>query len=85
MYEMVTGRVPFEGDNTVTIALAHLEDAVVPPSVYNPEISVSLERIILKCTEKKPERRYSCLLYTSDPYHAGQAGERDSCKDPAGP
>ncbi len=59
MYEMVTGRVPFEGDNTVTIALAHLEDAVVPPSVYNPEISVSLERIILKCTEKKPERRYS--------------------------
>lgn len=59
MYEMVTGRVPFEGDNTVTIALAHLEDAIVPPSVYNPEISLSLERIILKCTEKKPERRYS--------------------------
>lgn len=59
MYEMVTGRVPFEGENTVSIALAHLEDAMVPPSVYNPEISVSLERIILKCTEKKPDRRYS--------------------------
>lgn len=59
MYEMVTGRVPFEGDNTVSIALAHLEDAMVPPSVYNPEIPVSLERIILKCTEKKPERRYA--------------------------
>lgn len=58
MYEMVTGRLPFEGDNTVTIALAHLEDAIVPPSVYSPEISVSLERIILRCTEKKPERRY---------------------------
>lgn len=58
MYEMVTGRVPFEGDNTVAIALAHLEDAVVPPSVYNPEIPVSLERIILTCMEKKPERRY---------------------------
>lgn len=59
MYEMVTGRVPFEGENTVSIALAHLEDAMVPPSVYNPEIPVSLERIILKCAEKKPERRYS--------------------------
>lgn len=60
MYEMVTGRLPFEGENTVAIALAHLEDAVVPPSVYNPEIPVSLERIILTCMEKKPERRYSC-------------------------
>ncbi len=60
MYEMVTGRVPFEGENTVAIALAHLEDAVVPPSVYNQDIPVSLERIILTCMEKKPERRYRC-------------------------
>ncbi len=59
MYEMVTGRVPYEGDNTVSIALAHLEDAMVPPSVYVPQIPLSLERIILKCTEKKPERRYA--------------------------
>lgn len=59
MYEMVTGRLPFEGENTVSIALAHLEDAMVPPSVYNPDISSSLEQIILKCTEKKPERRYA--------------------------
>ncbi|MCI8268405.1 MAG: Stk1 family PASTA domain-containing Ser/Thr kinase [Lachnospiraceae bacterium] len=58
MYEMVTGRLPYEGDNTVAIALSHLEDAMVPPSVYNPEIPVSLERIILKCTAKKPENRY---------------------------
>lgn len=59
MYEMVTGHLPFEGDNTVSIALAHLEDAMVPPSVYNPEVSRSVEQIILKCTEKKPERRYA--------------------------
>lgn len=58
MYEMVTGRVPYEGENTVAIALAHLEAAMVPPSVYNPEIPASLERIILKCTAKKPENRY---------------------------
>ena len=59
MYEMVTGRVPYEGENTVSIALAHLEDAMVPPSVYAPQIPPNLERIILKCTEKKPERRYA--------------------------
>lgn len=58
MYEMVTGRVPFEGDNTVTVALAHLEEQITRPSVYNPQIPVSLENIILKCTEKKPEHRY---------------------------
>ncbi|MCD8083090.1 MAG: PASTA domain-containing protein, partial [Clostridiales bacterium] len=58
MYEMVTGQIPFDGENTVSIALAHLEDAIVPPSVYNPEIPVSLERIILRCCEKKPEFRY---------------------------
>ena len=38
LYEMVTGRLPYEGENTVAIALAHLEDAMVPPSVYNPQI-----------------------------------------------
>ena len=59
MYEMVTGHVPFDGDNTVTIALAHLEQPVVPPSTKNPEVTKSLERIILKCIQKKPERRYS--------------------------
>ena len=61
MYEMVTGHVPFEGDNTVTVALAHLEERVTPPSVYNPDIPISLERIILKCTEKKPENRYASI------------------------
>lgn len=59
MYEMVTGKVPFEGDSTVAIALAHLEDPITPPSIYNPNIPISLEKIILKCTEKSPERRYN--------------------------
>lgn len=61
MYEMVAGRVPFQGDNTVTVALAHLEDAITPPSLYNAAIPVALENIILKCTEKKPEYRYGTM------------------------
>ncbi len=59
LFEMVTGRVPFEGDNTVTVALAHLEDPLPLPSSYNPDVFPSFERIILKCTEKKPENRYA--------------------------
>ena len=58
MFEMVTGHVPFEGDNTVTVALAHLEEPMPDPRMLNPDVSPSLARIILKCTEKRPERRY---------------------------
>ena len=61
LYEMVTGRVPFEGDNTVAVALAHLEDPVVPPGDYNPQVYPGLEDIILKCTKKKPDRRYGSM------------------------
>ena len=61
MYEMVTGRVPFEGDNTVSVALAHLHDEMVSPSFYNVDVPIALEKIILKCTEKKPERRYNSI------------------------
>ena len=61
LYEMVTGRLPFTGDNTVSIALAHLQEQIPSPSAYNPEIPVSLEKIILKCSEKKPERRYDSI------------------------
>ncbi len=61
MFEMLTGKVPFEGDNTVTVALAHLEDPIVLPSMLNPEITPAVEQIILKCTEKKPENRYASI------------------------
>lgn len=59
MYEMITGRVPFDGDSTVAIALAHIKEPITPPSVYEPMIPVSLEKIIMKCTQKKPELRYA--------------------------
>lgn len=58
MYEMVTGKVPFEGDNTVVVALAHLETPMPKPSLYQPMLSKGLEDIILRCTEKKPGHRY---------------------------
>ena len=58
MYEMVTGRVPFDGETTVVVAVKHLQEDMVSPRVYVSDIPVSLEHIILKCTEKSPDRRY---------------------------
>ena len=59
MYEMVTGRVPFEGENNVAVALMHIQGEMIPPRAYYPDdISAGFEKIILKATQKKPERRY---------------------------
>ena len=58
LYEMVTGRVPFDGDTTVAIAIKHLQEEMVPPSVYAENLPYSLEQIILKCTQKSVNRRY---------------------------
>ena len=59
IYEMITGRVPFDGDTTVSIAVKHIEEPLPEPSVFVPDIPDSVEQIILKCTKKKRERRYS--------------------------
>lgn len=59
MYEMVTGRVPFEGETNVAVALMHIQSEMTPPRQLEPSIPVSFEKIILKCTQKKPERRYA--------------------------
>ncbi len=61
MYEMVTGRVPYDGDNNVAVALQHIQAEMVPPRRFNPECPISLEKIILKCTQKKPDLRYASV------------------------
>lgn len=61
MFEMVTGRVPFEGDTTVAVALQHLQEEIARPSIYAPDLPISFEKIILKCTQKTPDRRYQTI------------------------
>ena len=93
MFEMVTGRVPFGGDNTVTVALAHLEEPIPLPSLMNPGVTPSFERIILKCTEKKPEDRYKnaaevisdlrrALLNADDPQVGAEILKEDPLSQP---
>ena len=61
MFEMLTGRVPFDGDSTVEIALRHLQDEIPSPKKFTPELPFSTEQIILKCTQKSPDRRYQSV------------------------
>lgn len=61
LYEMVTGQVPFDGTNNVSIALKHIQEEMTPVSEIVPSVPISVERIIEKCTQKKPDRRYSMV------------------------
>ncbi|GFZ29683.1 protein kinase [Clostridium zeae] len=58
LYEMVTGRVPFDGESPVAVALKHIQEEVVPPKNINSKIPDSLNTLILKATEKEPIKRY---------------------------
>ena len=58
MYEMLTGKVPFDGDSTVEVALKHLQEDIISPREYIPDLPRAIEQIILRCTEKSPDRRY---------------------------
>ncbi|MBS6501117.1 MAG: Stk1 family PASTA domain-containing Ser/Thr kinase [Clostridium sp.] len=58
LYEMVTGKLPFEGDSPVTVALKHLQEEPIPPKNINSAIPDSLNKLILKAVEKEPIKRY---------------------------
>ncbi|MDD6154782.1 MAG: Stk1 family PASTA domain-containing Ser/Thr kinase [Eubacteriales bacterium] len=58
MYEMLTGRVPFDGDNPVQVALMHINDDIIPPSQLVPGIPPQLEKIVMKATDKFQSNRY---------------------------
>ena len=58
LYEMLIGKVPFEGDNAVSVALLHIQGEATPLRQLDPTIPPSLDKIVQKCMQKKPERRY---------------------------
>lgn len=61
LFEMLTGRVPFNGDTTVAIAIKHIQEPMPSPREFVPEIPVSVEKIVLKCTQKSPDNRYQSM------------------------
>ncbi len=61
LFEMLTGRVPFNGDTTVAIAIKHIQEPIPSPRDYIQEIPVSVEQIVFKCCQKSPDRRYQTM------------------------
>ncbi len=61
LYEMLTGRVPYEGETAVAIALKHMQDEIPKPSRYNPTITPLLEDCVLKALQKDPEKRFKSI------------------------
>lgn len=61
MFEMLTGRVPFNGETTVAIAIKHIQEEMPSPRDYVAEIPVSVEQIVFKCCQKSPDRRYQSM------------------------
>ena len=79
MYEMLTGRTPFDGDTPVAVAMRHIQDQPDPPSLLNPRIPPGLERVILKCLEKDPRARYrdgDSLAYALENFSRASGGRR---------
>lgn len=61
LYEMVTGKLPFTSENTLTVALKHIQDEMTPPIELNPAIGAALNDVILKATQKKLDERYATM------------------------
>ena len=66
IYEMISGRVPFEGDNAVSIALLHIQEEARPLGEMLPGIPISTDKIVQKCLQKKAERRYTSVVELID-------------------
>ena len=61
MFEMLTGRVPFNGETTVAIAIKHIQEPLPSPREFVSEIPISVEQIVFKCCQKSPDRRYQTM------------------------
>lgn len=88
LYEMLTGKKPYDGDNPISVAMKQIQDDIVPPSEYLPNMNKNLEQIILKCTRKKQSERYQSVddiladfLYLDDEGSFNYSKQNDNWND----
>lgn len=74
IFDMLTGRIPFEGDSTMSIALKHKTDPPPDPMKLNPQIPEEISRLILRCLEKEREKRYQNVEEILDDLHLIERG-----------
>lgn len=78
LYEMLVGKVPFDGETPVAVALKHIQESPVPPIEVNSEIPMALNNIVLKAIAKEPYKRYGSakeLIYALDDFENGVKDE----------
>ncbi|MFA7502858.1 MAG: protein kinase, partial [Anaerovoracaceae bacterium] len=93
LYEMLTGKVPFDGDTAVAVAVKHMNEEIVPPSVHNPDIPADLEDIVMRATSKLQINRYrsaeemitalNFIKYSKPVAPLASAGGRNGASDPS--
>ncbi|MDO5300980.1 MAG: Stk1 family PASTA domain-containing Ser/Thr kinase [Tissierellia bacterium] len=76
LYEMLTGEVPFESDNPVTVALMHVQNQIPLPSSKNPAVTVEVDQIFSRMTEKKVQDRYDNVMQIIDDVKAILLGKK---------
>jgi beta-lactam-binding protein with PASTA domain/predicted Ser/Thr protein kinase len=74
LYEMLTGKVPFNGDSAIEIAMKHLNELPKPPSKIRPEIPEELDQVVLRALSKAPEDRYQSAEEFAEDLHRVDAG-----------
>lgn len=75
LYELLTGKVPYDGETPIAIALKHLQEEAVPPSKLNPRVNPALESLVLRTIAKAPEQRYATAKELLQDLHNVQAGQ----------
>lgn len=75
LYELLTGKVPYDGETPISIALKHLQEEAVPPSKLNPRVNLALENLVLRAIAKAPEQRYATAKDLLQDLHNVQAGQ----------
>lgn len=74
LYELLTGKVPYDGETPISIALKHLQEQAVPPSKLNPRVSSALENLVMRTIAKSPDQRYATAKELLQDLHKVQAG-----------
>ena len=75
LYEMATGRLPFDTDSPMATVMAHIQEPVPRPRRFNPDLAPEVEAVILKSLAKKRDLRFETILGMNDAYQAAMAGE----------
>ena len=75
LYQLSTGRLPFESDSAMGTVLMHMQDPVPPPRQFNPKLPLTVERVILKSLAKAPQDRFATVAALNDSYQRALRGE----------